>query len=201
MVLMINKLTNVIFVFNKEQSDILTNIQANSSTRSDFRTWTQITICLPLLTFLVAVGFNFLLAPSCCYIRENWLKFLLNGSIPIISFGIISSGVSYLMETLNTDLPSVQSMRKRVMGIALMFLFLTSVLYIFQSVPFISDGLRPVQSGLVLVVSVVVCMGSISIGRKMYLLQKSMIEEYYKGIQDVVVGQTSKLTDRYGDGE
>jgi len=192
--------TDFIFRFNDDQKKALDSIENNPRTKSDFHTWTIITIALPILTFTVAAIFNCILSPNVDYILNNWPKFLLNGSVPIISFGIISSGVSYLMEELDSNTPVVQSIRRRVMGIAIIFLFLTSILYIFQSVSTVSETLKCVANLILLILSSVVCIFSISIGLKMYLLQNSMVADYGKSLKSNVDNMGENLLNAFGDG-
>jgi hypothetical protein len=195
-------LSDYMFWFTAEQKKTLSNLAKDPEKRSDFRTWFVATIALPLVTYAVAVFFNFLLEPTLCALSRDWTKVVLNGSVPIISFGIISSGVSYLMEKLDKDTQGVQGIRKRIMAYALVFLFLTSVLYIFQSIPKLGDEIQGVGNMVILVLTLAMCLGSVSIGAKMYLLQKSVVEggDLIEGITENVNDQTAELNQFFGDG-
>lgn len=75
------------------------------------------------------------------------------------------------------------------MAVALLFLFLTASVYIFQTVSLIADRLEPAGSGLVLLVSIIISLFSISVGFKMFLLQSS----FQKGIDEEIRNNTSTM--------
>lgn len=182
-------ITDWVFFFTGEQKKMVSEVRSREKVTSDFKSWILISIILPFLTYLLAALFNVILCKDIASLWKDWPKIFVNGSLPIISFGIISSGVPFLMEDLSIQNPEVSRIRRRVMAVALLFLFLTASVYIFQTVSLIADRLEPAGSGLVLLVSIIISLFSISVGFKMFLLQSS----FQKGIDEEIRNNTSTM--------
>lgn len=160
----------------------------------DSKTWFIFSILLPFLTYLFSIVANLMIIPF-CELGEKWSSILNNGSLPIIAFGVISAGIPYLMEKIENrniqgreienkqivddsrvEFDEFHTIRKRVMAVATLFLFLTSGLFIFQSIsPNISKTTSFFSSFLSFALSIIFAWFSASIGVKMYLLQGSFI--------------------------
>ena len=188
------KLTDWVFFFGKNDKKNLDSILYNQNNKGiieEFITWKLLTVYLPLVTFLLVLILNLSTNNfdiSCFY------SFINNGSLPIISFGIISSGMPYLLEQLK-DFPDYQSARRRVMAISLFFLFLSASLYIIQTFSIISTNLNNLSRFLILIFSIYIFLSSSSIGFKMFLLQTKNIKSYDEDLTDNV----DVLKDSVGD--
>ena len=182
------KITDWIFFFNqrnKRNLDRILSHPLNRDLKGELVTWKLITVILPVVTFLVVLILN---------ITTNidkpvlFLQFMNNGSLPIISFGILTSGMPYLLEQLQTY-PDFHVIRRRVMAIAMIFLFLSASLYTLQTLHIINQSLNCWTSLLLLVASIYVFFFSSTIGFKMFALQSrnitSLPEEMEQNIQDL----------------
>lgn len=174
------KVTDWIFFFNKKNKEDINKIlnddnrdlnDQNKELKDEFVTWKLITVFLPLLTFALALILNLLTnTPQ----FETFFAFFNNGSLPIIAFGILTSGMPYLLELLE-NYPDYQSVRRRVMAIALFFLFLSASLYILQTLSIVSKQLGFVSNCFMLILSIYVFLFSSSVGYKMFLLKTENI--------------------------
>lgn len=188
------KLTDWIFIFNDKNKNDLNNIISNDKNKElpdEFITWKLITVFLPLLTFLLVFILN--VATNICYF-EKYLAFLNNGSLPIISFGILTSGMPYLLEVMENR-PDYHIVRRRVMSIAMFFLFLSASLYILQTLSIIQDSLSVLTCILIALFSIYIFLSSNSIGYKMFLLQTKNIPPYDEDLNDGVQGLQNSLDD------
>lgn len=171
--------------FNKEQEATLHDIKNDNL--EELKSWTLFTVVLPLTTFTVAVFINSLL--SKCFLSE-WSKFLNNGSLPIISFGIISSALSYLVDKLSGNNNTIFELRKRVTAVAVLLLFITSSLFILQSASFVE--ISPIIQLIILIVSILFTIYSVQLGKLMFILQSSFanafITKQEQSVQDIQRG-------------
>ena len=187
------KITDWLFFFGADQREIIRGIHKKGKVSSDFKSWIFISIVLPFLTYLLAAIFNVILCEGIDNFSETWPTIFLNGSLPIISFGIISSGVPFLMEELSKENSDIQRIRRRVMAIALLFLFLTAGFYFFQTVSIINDKLNQLGSFLVLILSVVISLFSVSVGFKMFLLQSSFQKDIGQAIRNNTIAMIQEI--------
>jgi len=185
-------LTDWIFFFNPSNRDDLRKIVTNPGREDipgEFVTYKLITVYLPVVPFAIVVLLNILMnfaAPS------TWFSFINNGSLPIISFGVISAGMPYLLEQLE-EFPNFHIIRRRVMAVSLIFLFLTASMYIFQTISGLKLNLIINCASLLL--SVYIFLFSASIGYKMFMLQSNNIRNFAEGIQGDVNGLQDALDD------
>lgn len=142
---------------------------------------------LPGLTYLFSVLANFLIIPICDW-DDKWGSVFNNGSLPIIAFGIISAGIPYLMEKIENqsrrkgnkidknDIDELHIIRRRIMSLATIFLFLTSGLFILQSIlPNIQTRNNFFIDFISFTLAIIFSWFSVSIGVKMYLVQGAFI--------------------------
>jgi hypothetical protein len=179
------KSTDWIFFFNKknvENIGKILNYEKNKETIEELVTWKLLTVILPLITFLVVLILNIITNIKTPHL---FYSFINNGSLPIISFGIITSGMPYLLEQLR-DFPEFHAIRRRVMTIAIFFLFLSSSIYILQTLHIINKELSCFTNLFLLISSVYVFLTSKSIGVKMFLLQSKNIQTYEENVNDTV---------------
>ena len=175
------------FFLTKKQRRKLNKIRANNI--EDYKTWSVYVIVLPLAAFIFAFGLNMLFllnhgnGISLSEEIEHVFIIINNGSLPIIGFGIVSSSITYLMEVIDegkkSQTANLAYIRRKIMSISVLVLFLTSALYILQS---ISRDFFPssiVQDIIIFVTTLVILILAISTGRKMFLLQKLTIENDY----------------------
>lgn len=182
------QLTDWIFIFNTKNKEDLNRIlvyDKNKELPDEFKTWKLITVFLPLLTFLLVFVLNII--TNICYL-DKYVSFFNNGSLPIISFGILTSGMPYLLEVMENH-PDYHIVRRRVMSIALFFLFLSASLYILQTLSIIQNSFSLLTNLFLAVVSIYVFFSSNSVGYKMFLLQSKNIppfdDKINKGVNDL----------------
>ena len=187
-------ITDWIFFFHENEKKSLNDLLSNkkkSGLIEEFITWKLITAYLPAFTFILAFFFNFITNK---YNYPNFYTFFNNGSLPIISFGIITAGMPYLMEQLK-DFPEFHLIRRRVMAIALVFLFLTATLYILQTLNVLSKTYDEFTNIAITTLSILGFIFSLSIGYKMFLLQSTTIEDYATMIQKETNNLSNSLDD------
>jgi hypothetical protein len=192
MVLQGFKLTEWVYLFDEKNKQALNRIVTNKKNKDikhEFLTWQLITVLLPVVTFLFVFIFNMA--------TTNFFKFGLavsvnkaisifnNGSLPIISFGILTSGMPYLLEQLKVY-PEYHIIRRRVMAVSLTFLFLSASLYVIQTLNILNNKLNLFTSILIIASSIYVFFFACSIGFKMYLLQSSNVSEFDEDIREGV---------------
>lgn len=188
------RITDWVFFFDPKDKRVFKSIIDNDNDNGllqEFITWKLLSVFLPLLTFLLVVVLNLItnsLDLNCFF------SFVNNGSLPIISFGIISSGMPYLLEQLK-DYPDHQTSRRRVMAISLFFLFLSSALYILQTLSIISSKLDNATSMFILILSAYVFIFASSIGFKMFLLQSKNIKPFAEELIERVVELKESVSD------
>lgn len=188
-------ITDWIFFFNKKNKEdierILNNNKRNADLKEEFVTWKLITVILPLLTFITALIINIITNLNK---PELFYSFMNNGSLPIISFGILTSGMPYLLEQLGA-FPEFHNIRRRVMAIALFFIFLSASIYILQTLSIINSNLSCIANFISLLSSIYIFLFSSSIGFKMFILQSKNIEPY----SDVIKEKVDRLKDSLDD--
>lgn len=186
--------TDWIFFFNDKNAESIDKIfkrDNSSELKEELVTWKLITIILPIVTFMVAVILNII---TNVHAPERFFSFLNNGSLPIISFGIITSGMPYLLEQLK-EFPEFHTIRRRVMAIALFFIFLSASLYILQTLLILSSQFSCVANLILLGASIYVFLFSRSIGVKMFVLQSKNIQSYGEVITEGVRDLKEALED------
>ncbi|RBN49470.1 hypothetical protein [Flavobacterium psychrolimnae] len=188
------KITEWVFFFeekNKEDLKKILHDNKNKDLLNEFVTWKLITVFLPLVTFLLVLVLNII---TNLYETEKYFSFLNNGSLPIISFGVLTSGMPYLLEQLES-FPEYHVVRRRVMSVALFFLFLSASLYILQTLSVISNNLSCLMNFILLILSIYVFFFSSSIGYKMFILQTKNIKDFGVNMVDKVEGLQNALSD------
>lgn len=188
------KLTDWLFFFKDSHKNEFTKIlkhENNKTLLDEFITWKLITVFLPLITFLFVVLFNILsniLEPA------KYYSFFNNGSLPIIAFGIITSGMPYLLEQLE-GYPDLYIVRRRVMAVGLIFLFLSASVYIIQTLSIITSKLDNLTNFIIAIMSICIFFISSSIGYKMFILQSKNLKAYDEIVKDGVKKLTSATSD------
>ena len=174
--------TEWLFWFTPTQKSKIESLYINHE--EDVKTWMFFSIALPTLTYLFSVLANVLIVPT-CQLPEKLSSILNNGSLPIISFGIVSAGVSYLMEQIDADNLDFHQIRRRIMSVATILLFLTAGLFIFQSIlPNISTHSESWKHLISFIVSLILIWFSASVGIKMYFLQGSFVNDFKASVDD-----------------
>jgi hypothetical protein len=115
------------------------------------------------------------------------LCFINNGSLPIISFGIVTTNFVYLIENLSTDREIYSNLKTLTTVYAIILIFVLALLFIFQS-NFL-DSFTHSQLTLSLGLSIVCFVLSVSLGKKMFLLQNKLVSIF----EDVFKEQMDKL--------
>lgn len=167
-------ITDWIYCFNDKNKINLNKIASsdkNKAFKEELITWKLITVYLPIVTFISVIFLNLITNLDKL---ELFFSFVNNGSLPIISFGIITSGMTYLLERLE-EFPDFYSIRRRVMAVSLIFLFLSAVLYILQTLLVISATMSCISNGIILFISIWVFLFAKSLGVKMFTLQSKNV--------------------------
>jgi hypothetical protein len=188
------RLTDWIFFFNPKNKEDLKRIlsaEKNKELSEEFITWKLITVFLPLIPFVLVLVLNISTNTDS---SNLFFSFVNNGSLPIISFGIISSGMPYLLERLS-EFPEYHLIRRRVMAVSLFFLFLSAALYIFQTLYLFNVKINLITNIASLFFSIYVLSFSGSIGYKMFILQSKNIPPYDEGVKEDVKGLRNALDD------
>jgi len=178
-------LTDWVFFFktkHKDEFSKIINHRDNTSLLDEFITWKLITVFLPLTTFLFVFVLNIL---SNQIALDNFYSYFNNGSLPIIAFSIITSGMPYLLEKLE-NYPELYIVRRRVMAIGLIFLFLSASIYIIETLKIITSQFNTCLSFVISLLSIGIFFISVSIGYKMFLLQSKNIRPYDENVNDNV---------------
>ncbi|MER0441598.1 hypothetical protein [Emticicia sp. W12TSBA100-4] len=181
---------NWIFVPSEKQKNLIYSLQQNNSSQS--QKWFFIVVVLNLFPFIIASIIERILH------SDNFLCFLNNGSIPILSFGILATNFFYLIENVPENDPEYreiyENMKLKVTVVTIILLFISTILYIFQS-NFINYFL-PQYYTLSIVISTVILIYSVSGGRKMFLLQNKFLLDFATTI-DVTKKQLDDNNDGY----
>ena len=119
-------------------------------------------------------------------------------SLSIIAFGIVSSAVSYLVEHIKDGEPAMYDLRKRVMAVSLLLLFVTASLFLFQSLNVVANSLESFHHSVIFLISLLAAVYSIRVGRKMYLLQSSFADTYAEQDSERVDNITNSLESEFG---
>ena len=186
--------TDWIFFFSKENSENIDKIFRETNDKylkDEFVTWKLITCMLPLVPFIFVLAINILTNLNS---ETLFYSFVNNGSLPIISFGIISSGMPYLLEKLG-EFPEYHSIRRRIMVISIIFLFLSSALYIVQTLYILSLYLTCISNALSLFLSLYIYLFSNSIGYKMFILQSKNIPSFDEKLKEKVEDLRDAISD------
>ncbi|WP_035805698.1 hypothetical protein [Lunatimonas lonarensis] len=184
-------ITDWIFFFEKESYEKLKTIVNKKENMSELITWKLIIVYLPLITFFSVFLIN-LLINIFCYSRYYYL--FNNGSLPIISFGIITSGMPYLIERLE-DYPDFHSMRRRVVAVSMIFLFLTVALYIFQTIQFPGLRINSLSKSIITISSIFAFLFAFSIGIKMFLLKSENVKSFDEDINKSLGNHFDAISD------
>ncbi|MEA5459851.1 hypothetical protein VB796_12420 [Arcicella sp. LKC2W] len=170
---------NWVFVPSSKQITVLNGLRENNESKS--QKWFFIAVILNLAPFLLASLLEWYLH------IDNFKCFLNNGSLPILSFGIIATNFFYLIENIpensNQDKELYQNMKLKVSVVAIISLFISTILYVFQS-NFILLFL-PEHYNISIYISLIVFCYAVSCGRKMFLLQNSFLIDYAASVNDI----------------
>ncbi|TDB60407.1 hypothetical protein [Arundinibacter roseus] len=169
---------NWVFTPTTEQKNILDILRINNASKA--QKWFYVSVILNLVPFILASLLE-------AYLHNDNLNcFLNNGTLPILSFGIIATNFFYLMENIPDNLKEgkelYENMKLKVSVVGIVILFTTTIMYIFQS-NFINNY-KPEHYLVSFFVSLILFFYSISCAKKMFLLQNSMLEDYANAISN-----------------
>jgi hypothetical protein len=170
---------NWIFVPSSEQVDRLENLKRNNLSKS--QKWFFISVVLNVAPFILAGCLE-------AYLHSDNLKcFLNNGTLPILSFGIISTNFFYLLENipdnLSDDKELYENMKLKITVLGIICLFIATTMYIFQSNFLVNFGNSHYWPSIVF--SIVVLIYSVSCAKKMFLLQNGFLTDYAVAISNL----------------
>lgn len=162
--------------------------------------WTIFTILLPLVTFGFATLVNVLYYEP-AKLTEEWGKVFNNGSLPIIAFGILSSSLPFMVDKLTRQDKQKEgvmyALRKRVLGIATIVMFLASGLFIIQSLAALSNN--QFRHQMLMVASVLVIIWAAALGRIMFLTQSATPEQLPENVKRNSDALTSSLAQQFSN--
>lgn len=181
---------NWIFFPSPEQVDRLENLKRNNSSKS--QKWFFISVVLNIAPFFLAGGLE-------AYLHSDNLKYFLNnGTLPILSFGIISTNFFYLLENIpensTGDRELYENIKLKITVLGIICLFIATILYVFQS-NFI-DNFENNHYWPSIVFSSIILIYSISCAKKMFLLQNGFLTDYAKTISKTKIDLT-KIDDEF----
>lgn len=168
-------LRNWIFLPDAEEVNELQSLSTANKKR--IRNWVIFSVGLPFLPVIVTFLINVLF-------EGFQLEFLVTGSIPIVAFGIISSNISYLTERLSKTSKVVEIMKKRILGVGVLILFLLVCVFVVESV--VKFDLKDRERTYLFISSMILLFYSISIGIKMFLFQDESVKNKFD--KEVVTG-------------
>ncbi len=151
---------------NKEERNFLEFYSKRG--KDTLSVWYIFALAGNILPVIIAFGINALINGTC-----NWLKYINNGAIPLVSYGIIISGIYYLIESTK---PDHEFLKKKVLGIAIILLFISISLFTFLSLTNIP--LSRCKLELMLALSIIFGLFAAEISSIMVLMQKSIVQGY-----------------------
>lgn len=185
-------ITDWIFFFtNRHRNNLMALVAEDDENEipGELINYKLISVWLPVVPYAIVTLLNILIN---IHAISTWFAFVNNGSLPIISFGIVSAGMPYLLEKLE-EYPNFYVMRRRVMGVSLVFLFLTAAMYIFQTISGLK--LNILTNVVSLILSLYIFLFCASIGYKMFILQSKNIQTFAGNVRDGVQRRQGDLED------
>jgi hypothetical protein len=155
---------------NNKEKEIIESL-ANENI-DETRNWLYISVLLNLFPFIFSLLIELVVN------RGNWLCLLNNGSLPILAYSLLATNFFYLLENVPAvkESTSFHNVKTRLYVLAVLTMFISAVLYIFQSN--FSNEFQHGHLVYSLIISVTMLVMSIVWGSKMYLLQQEKIETY-----------------------
>jgi hypothetical protein len=184
-------LWNWLLVPDISQRNLIEKLTA--SNKHKLQKWFYITVLLNLGPFVFSALFEFFTR------RSNFLCLLNNGSLPILSIGVLATNLVYLNENVpeisnkNTR-DGIDGLKSKIFVVSVLILIVSAALYFAQS-NFIGS-FNSIQLRYSLIASAVLFVYAISCGRKMFLLQKETMKDYKEEID----AQRQSLTNNGNDG-
>ena len=157
---------------SSQQSLIVSLVNSN---KHKLQKWFYITVLLNISPFLVSVMFEAAVNSG------NVLCILNNGSLPILTIGILATNLVYLNENTpdisnKNEREGIDGLKGKVLVVAVLILIVSAFLYFAQS-NFV-NSFNGNQLKYSLYTSVILFVYSVSCGRKMFLLQKETMKDY-----------------------
>jgi len=191
----------VLWGLNSDDHDELRRLRKEF--RPHLASWTIFTILLPLVTFVFGTMAN-LLYYDPEKLPAEWVKVFNNGSMPIIAFGIVSSSLPFVVDKLTRRDKQKEdvmyALRKRVLGIATIVMFLASGLFIIQSLTALNNS--QFRHQILLIVSVVLIIWAAALGKIMFLTQsispEPLPDSVIKNSEQLSSSLTQQFSNQYG---
>lgn len=172
-------------LYDKEEQDIFNKI--HEKVNKDLKIWNLANLIFPIATILVSLLLYFfsskspLISNSYTLFFENFLDFLLNGSIPLIGINLLVACSFFLIKFdkhrekalgLTTN-----NLRMKLIIFSLISYLILSILFAIQNIysPFNSIY----KSFFLLTLSIIGIWFSVGIANKIFLLQEEYIEKSY----------------------
>jgi len=174
---------------NKKEAEVLKDLQDENS--DETKNWIYISVLLNLFPFVFSLAIEYFNN------NQNLLCLVNNGSLPILAYSLLATNFFYLLENVPSfdNSKSFQNIKTRLYVLAVLTMFISAVLYVFQSNlinGFHNNHLR-ISAG----VSTLMLIMAIAWGSKMYLLQQKKIADYAEGVNEE---RRRLITQNDGDG-
>ena len=136
-----------------------------------------------LLPLIIAVGISLLLFHTKNENEDNSItvnyvvQIFNNGSLPLICYSLILSSIIFLLDKTE---PSQEALRKKVLAIAVLLLFISISLYTLLTAQ--SDSISDLGHIILLLLSIALFCFTIDISKCMILLQKKIVEGFDKSV-------------------
>lgn len=137
--------------------------------------WFYITVLLNLGPFIVSALFEYSIN------KGNILCLLNNGSLPILSIGVLATNLVYLNENVpdindKGTQDGIDGLKGKILVVSILIIIISAALYFAQS-NFVSS-FDASQLRYSLIASAALFVYAISCGRKMFLLQNETMKDY-----------------------
>ena len=134
-----------------------------------------------LLPILIALGMSILLMDNRKYAELdtiNIIRLINNGSIPLICYSIILSGVGFILDKTTPEHPAL---RRKVLGIGILLLFISVTLYTLLTS--LNSTIKDTGHFVLLLISVFVMYNAVKITYTMVLLQNKVVNDFAKSVK------------------
>lgn len=160
------KLFSYILLTKRERSKLEEIYNKESEKCKDsLSVWFTFAVIGNLLPVIVAFALNLVINDD-----SRWLEYLNNGTISLVGYNIVISAIFYLLDTTK---PSHESLKKKVLGIGIIMLFLNISMFTFQATAL--SFMTCMVLGLSFLISLFLLSFTTASGRYMVILQKEIV--------------------------
>lgn len=161
-------------MLSKDEQSVVAQISERQKSKDSISIWFLYSVYGSLLPIILTVILSFLTLSN-----PVFYKIVNNGSVSLIAYSIIISAVFYLLDSTQ---PSFETIRKKILGYAILTLFINISIYTILNI--FGDRLSGIAQFILLILSICFLWGSIHISKFMVILQESVINDYKKSMED-----------------